>query len=79
MQHRHIRGGQSQLFLCQDIAVFQTDVIFFIKEPLLLDAGHVEDVQIGQSLLHAACLDIGDVVRLEDLADDVIRHAQLLG
>ena len=79
MEHGHVGLGKGHLLFGEDIAVLQTDIVFLVEETLLLDAGHVEDVQLGHGLLEAAGLLVGDVVGLEHVGDDVVRHPQLLG
>ena len=78
MQHGHVRLCQRHLFVGQDVAVLQADVVLLVEEALLLHAGHVQDVQLRHGFLQAAGLLVGDAVGLQHIVDDVVRHPQLL-
>ena len=78
VEHRHIRRGQLQELCVQGVAAFEPQIILFVEEALLLDAGHVEDIK-GRQLGFEVC---GLLVRLMErrqcLVLDVLGNAQLL-
>ena len=60
MQHQHVRGGETELCLVQNVEILQADIILFIKEALPLHPGHVQKIQLRQALLQADDLFVGD-------------------
>ena len=57
-----VRLGVCQLLRGEDVAVLQTQVVLLVEETLLLDTGHVEDVQLGHDRLQRRGLGIGDAL-----------------
>ena len=78
MHDAKILPGFLQLLRGQDVAVLQPQVILLVEEPLPLNPGHVQDIQIPDHPLQVLLLDVGDVILLQRLALDVAGHLQLL-
>ena len=78
MQDPQILLGVFQLLRGEDVAVLQAEVILLIEEAFLLDAGHVQDIQLRHDLLQTGGLGIGNVLGLDVLLLDVAGQLQLL-
>ena len=78
MQDAQILLRVFELFRRQDIAVFQTQIVFLVEEALALHAGHVENVKLRHHGFQIGRLLIGDVVLLDDLVFHIARQLQLL-
>ncbi|CAN3994167.1 KilA-N domain, partial [Dysosmobacter welbionis] len=74
-----VRLGVLQLLRCQDVAVLQAQVVLLIEEPLLLDTGHVENVQLGDDGLQIRGLGVGDALLLQSLLLHIPGQLQLGG
>ena len=79
MQDAEILLGVAQLLLGEDVAVLQTEVVFLVEEALALNAGHVENVELGHDGFEVGRLLVGDVVLLERLVLHVAGKLELLG
>src|SRR5450759_5066255 len=47
----HILSGEAHLFGIQNVDILEADIVVFVEEALLLDAGHVQDVQVADDLI----------------------------
>ena len=79
MQDAEILLGAAQLLRGEDVAVLQAEVVFLVEEALALNAGHVENVELGHDGFEVGRLLVGDVVLLERLALHVAGELELLG
>ena len=79
VEYLHVGLGQAEHVVVQDVDVLHALVLHEVAEPLLLHAGHVEDVGIGNDLLvEGGVLGVLDVVLVAvDLV--LLGHLQLLG
>ena len=71
MQHSHIRLCKAHLFLGEDVAVLQADVVLLVEEALALHAGHVEDVELGHDGGEVGLLGVLQALGLEHVLLDV--------
>ena len=55
MEDDHVLLCHLHLFAVKDVAVLEADVVLFVEEPFLLDACHVEDVQVSDNVFHPFC------------------------
>ena len=78
MQNGQIPLGCPKLVWGEDIAVLQADIVILIEKPLPLHPGHVEDVQLGHSLLQRSGLLIVNAVFLQQVGTHTLRHTELL-
>ena len=79
MEDGEVGLGVHQLLRSQDVAVLQPQVVLLVEEPLLLDAGHVQDVQLGDDGLQVGGLGVGDAFLFQGLLFDVPGQLQLQG
>jgi len=77
VKHQHIFPGQFHLGSIQDIEILQADIILFVKETLLLDSGHIQEIQLGHYIFQADHFLEGNVFLLQHFGD-IIRHPKLL-
>ena len=78
MHHAHIGARQPHFIGGQDIAVLQGLIQRGIEKAFPLNAGHVQDIQIGQRVFERRGLGIGDAHAVHAV-DHVIGHAQRFG
>ena len=67
MKDGQVRFGMFQLVHVQDIAVFQPQIVFLVKEALPLYPGHIQDIQLGHGGFQVGGLLVGDVLLLQDV------------
>ena len=75
VHHDHVRLGQAHFLLVQDIAVLEAQILLYAEKPLLLDAGHVQRVQIGQGFFQGFHFLIR-YARFRQVSHDVARYPQ---
>ena len=77
MEYQHILGSEIQFGFIQNVVVFQTYIILFIEETLLLYSGHVKDIQPGHDFFKLHNLFIGDVLIFQHFSD-IIGNPELI-
>ena len=78
VQYWHIRLCQLKHLGIEFIASFQPKIIFFVEKTLLLNAGHVEHIQMRQLCFEVGSLLVGLMERRQCLVLDVLGDAQFL-
>ena len=73
MEHVHLFRRQLHLLPVQDIEILHAHVVFLVEETLLLDTGHVQDIQFRQGVFEADHLFIGDLLPIQDVLAHIIR------
>ena len=79
MKDAHLRLGIAKFVCGQHEAVLHTVVLILIEETLLLDAGHVKDIEVGDGLLDCGHLAAVHAVLVADLLAHIAREAELFG
>lgn len=79
VQDREILFGRPEFFGRQNIAVFEANIIGFVKEALALHARHIQDIKLRHGLLEAAHFLKGDVLAFENIFANRFWDTQLLG
>ena len=72
-------GGASFHFLLavENVEILQADIILFVEETLFLNAGHVENVQLGQNVFQTDHFFIRNIFFMQHLCD-IIGNPQLV-
>ena len=78
VENVHVVLGLAHHFFRQNIEVFETDIILFVKETLALDAGHIQDIKPGNDVFQFDELSVGNFI-LFQFFDDIIRNTQFIG
>ena len=76
MQDEHVILCPLHPLRIQNIEIFQTDIIFLVKETFSLDPGHIEDIQTGHNVVQTDIFLIPDPLFLQ-LFCNVIGHPKL--
>ena len=78
MENGHVWLGVLELFRVEDVGILQADVVRLVEEALLLHPGHVQEVQLGQGILQAGGLLIGQAVLFQRVFNEVTGQLQLV-
>ena len=78
MKNNHILAGKLHFFTVENVAVLKTDIILLVEEALLLNAGHIKNVELVDYGVEAFYNFILNTGRLKNICNQIIRNAELL-
>ena len=78
MKNNHILAGKLHFFAVENVAVLKTDIILFVEEALLLNAGHVKHVELVDYGVEAFYNFILNTGRLKNICNQIVRNRKLL-
>ncbi len=78
MKDDHILAGKLHFFAVENVAVLKADVILFVEETLLLNAGHVKHVELVDYGVEAFYNFVLNTGRLKNICNKVVRNTELL-